>query len=446
MPNITKLAHKAQKKAPVDLKALLGPLYYRYLSVQADREHQNHLSVSSDPNPNAPDHVLIVAIDALRPDFVPDVAPLHFERSIAPGTWTFPSVTSMQTGQLPHEHGAVAHDHPDDSSFALPKQFTGSPTLPAVLESAGYNTYLGSSFITPFLALRGWFESHRVYGDADVETVLSDYKLWRQNRERTYGYLQLGDLHAPIDPPNKYVQSHDVDMSLDGLNELVKYTNNYSDAPPGWREHRLRLYRAALDYVEDALEPLVENVVDDTLLVIIGDHGEAMWEHPERDQQFADSRPNYGVGHGGTPFDEVARVPVALNHPNFESQFQGGLPNGRDIPNTICAGLGIDEPEFGGFNWFNKIPEDRYTICEATRYGTERKAVYQGDAKVIRSETDNVTLDATVHENGGETFETLSDDTINSLLSNLPDSWDNMDIETDASAMVQDQLEALGYR
>lgn len=352
----------------------------------------------------------------------------------------------MQTGQLPHEHGAVAHDHPDDSSFALPKQFTGSPTLPAVLESAGYNTYLGSSFITPFLALRGWFESHRVYGDADVETVLSDYKLWRQNRERTYGYLQLGDLHAPIDPPNKYVQSHDVDMSLDGLNELVKYTNNYSDAPPGWREHRLRLYRAALDYVEDALEPLVENVVDDTLLVIIGDHGEAMWEHPERDQQFADSRPNYGVGHGGTPFDEVARVPVALNHPNFESQFQGGLPNGRDIPNTICAGLGIDEPEFGGFNWFNKIPEDRYTICEATRYGTERKAVYQGDAKVIRSETDNVTLDATVHENGGETFETLSDDTINSLLSNLPDSWDNMDIETDASAMVQDQLEALGYR
>ncbi|WP_226022961.1 sulfatase-like hydrolase/transferase [Halomicrobium salinisoli] len=446
MLNVTELARKAQKKAPIDLKDLLGPFYYRYLSVQANREHQNNLSTSPDSGANAPNHVLVIAIDALRSDFIPDIDQLNFRRAVAPGTWTFPSVTSMQTGQLPHQHGAVAHDHPDDTSFALPQQFTGSSTLPAVLENAGYETYLGSSFITPFLALRGWFENHRVYGDADAETVLSDYRSWRQDREQTYGYLQLGDLHAPIEPPNEYVQSREVDTSLDGLSRLVKYTDNYADAPSGWREQRLRLYRAALDYVEDTLEPVIQNVMDDTLLVVIGDHGEAMWEHPERDRQFADSRPNYSVGHGGTPFDEVARVPVAIHHPNFESQLQGGLPNGRDIPSTVCAGLGIDDQEFAGVNWFDGIPNDRYTICEATRYGTERKAVYQGDKKIIHSDTDDVTLDATVYENGGEKFGTLSDDTIKSLMNHLPDHWDDMDIKSDASAMVQDQLEALGYR
>ncbi|MDS0261437.1 sulfatase-like hydrolase/transferase [Haloarcula sp. S1CR25-12] len=423
-----------------------GPLYYRYLSRQADKKHQNEVTASPTAGPDAPDHVVVLVIDALRPDFAPDLLQLDFTRAVAPGTWTFPSVTSMQTGLPPHEHGAVAHTHPDDESFAIPKQYGGTETLPAVLEAAGYETYLGSAFITPYLALNGWYQSHRVYGDAPAETVLSDYRSWRRNRELSYAYLQLGDLHAPIEPPEEYVRNRDVDTSLEGLAELDKYTEDYSAAPPQWREQRLRLYQAALDYVEDTLESHLSEILDDTLVVVVGDHGEAMWENHELDKQFADSRPNYGVGHGGTPLDEIARVPLAVHHPSRDGPTFAGLPNGRDIPRTICDGVGITDPTFDGVSWFEGIPSDRSTVCEATRYGTERKAVYQGNEKVIRSQTRDITLGATVKDAGGETFDTLSEETMERLVAQLPDSWDDMDIEGEASAMVQDQLEALGYR
>lgn len=309
----------------------------------------------------------------------------------------------MQTGLLPHEHGAVAHTHPDDDSFAIPKQYEGSRTLPAMLDAAGYDTYLGSAFITPFLAMQGWFQQHCVYGDADAATVIEEYRSWRENRNQTYGYLQLGDLHAPIEPPEEYVRSRNVDTSLDGLATLEQYTDDYETAPDGWRENRLRLYRAALEYVEDALTPLVEEVRENTLLVVTGDHGEAMWEHHDLDRQFADSRPNYCVGHGGTPFDTLARVPARIHPSRDASLDNGGWPSGRDLPRTICAGLGIDESAFNGANWFTGISEDQATICEGTRYGTERKAIYQRHEKVIRSETDDVTLGATIDETG-ETF------------------------------------------
>lgn len=387
--------------------------------------------------------MLVVVIDALRPDTVPDL-PMDFDRAVAPATWTFPSVTSMQTGLEPHDHGAVAHTHPNDKDYAMPAQYDGSPTLPHVIERSGYDTYLGAAFMMPFLALQSWFQFHRVYDDVDAEQVIDDYRDWRANRNRTYAYLQLGDLHAPIEPPGTYIEARNVDTTLDGLHSLRKYTDDYDSAPEGWRDQRLNLYCAALDYVSDTLRPFIADYREDTLIVVTGDHGEAMWEHHERDRQFADSRPNYGVGHGGTPYDEVARVPIALAHPNRAIDFGGGHPSGCDLPRTICAGLGIDEPNFPGENWFSDIPSDRAALCEATRYGTERKAIYCDGEKVIHSKSDSITFGATLE--GGETFDSLDNDRITTLCDRLPNAWDDFGTQTNTSAMVQNRLEALGYR
>ncbi|GAA0546193.1 hypothetical protein ABNG02_16435 [Halorubrum ejinorense] len=92
------------------------------------------------------------------------------------------------------------------------------------------------------------------------------------------------------------------------------------------------------------------------------------------------------------------------------------------------------------------ILNDREVLCEATGYGTERKAVYRGNNKIIRSETDDVTLDATVYEGSGEQFDTLSSETIQDLLNCLPDHWDDVDLITETSTMVEGQLKALGYK
>jgi hypothetical protein len=445
--DVTDIARKVQLTAPTDLVPYFGPLYYRYLNLRADWQHNNKLSINEQCPGDTPDHVLILVIDALRPDYEPDLQ-LEFSRAITPGTWTFPSVTSIQTGLYPHEHGSIAHNDPDDDDgLAIPKQFKGDLTLPNFMQELGYDTYLGSAFINPFLALQGWFQTHSVYGDASAVQVIGDYHSWRRGRHRTYSYLHFGDLHATIDPPSEYVNKYDIDTSLEGLGSLEKYSEEFERAPDNWREQRLRLYSAALDYLGDVLQDLLNDVRDDTFLIITGDHGEAMWEHPERDRQFGDSRPKYGVGHEGTPYDMIARVPVASHHPNRTVNLSsGGWPSIKDIPQTICSGLGLDDPPFGGVNWFDGIPSDRAAICEATGYGTERKAIYEKDQKIIRSETADITLGATVLEEAGERFETLSPNEKQRLVNQLPEHWDNIDSTTETSTTVENQLEAHGNK
>lgn len=445
--DIIDIARKAQMRAPVDLVSIFGPLYYRYLNKRSNLKHSNTLDTDSELPDGAPEHVLILVIDALRPDYEPDLE-IDFSRAITPGTWTFPSVTSIQTGLYPSDHGSIAHsDSNSDGGLAIPKQYNGELTLPNFMEELGYETYLGSAFINPFLALQGWFQSHRVYGDVDAKQVINDYLSWRNVHDQTYAYLHFGDLHAPIEPPQEYIVKHKVDTSLEGLESLERYSEDFEAAPENWRKQRLRLYAAALDYLEDTIQPLIDNIAKNTLLIVTGDHGEAMWEHHDRDRQFTDSRPKYGVGHGGTPYDMIARVPVALHHPSRTINLSnGGWPVLIDIPRTVCSGLGIEANPFGGLDWFGDIPSDRAAICEATGYGTERKAVYQENQKVIHSETDNTTIGAKIHGLYGEEFGDISQTTQKKLVENLPNHWDDIDSTTETSTTIQNQLEALGYK
>lgn len=419
-------------------KKILRPFYFRTLAKKADYRHTPlGLSRASEEPPG---HVLVICIDALRSDFEPDL-PLEFGEAIAPSTWTFPSVTSLLTGEYPHKHGATAHTMPEDDTYAMPTQTAPSVTLPELFESGGYDTLGLFGFPTPFMAARRWFQRHRCWSDASAETVLSTYQTWKSKRSRTFAYVHLGDLHAPLDPPESYVERHNVDTNLDSLPRIVKYTDTYDGSPKCeyYREHRLRLYRAALDYVEDALEPILGSASDDTVVVVTGDHGEAHWEQYEVDQQFTDSRPNYGVGHGGTPLDKVVRIPVGSNVDSLVPE--GGWASLIDILPSFGQ-YAFGERIGDGEPWDEPIPTERSAICEGVRYGPERKAVYQGEKKLIHSKVDDVTLTAAVTPEG-EDFDAAVDP--EPLLDYLPNDWSEK-VGEEVSAMVQDQLEALGYK
>lgn len=420
------------------------PGYFRYLSKRADWSH----SPPSDrlrPR-EGPEHVLVVVLDALRPDYVPDL-PLVFSRAITPSTWTFPAVTSLHTGQYPHEHGAVAHTMPGETEFAMPEQVSPEWTLPAAFEAAGYETLGVFGFPMAFMATRSWYGTHRVFADAPAERVVDVYDRWRRTRSRTFAYLHLGDLHAPLAPPARYVEAHDVDTSLAQLPDMLRYTETYDDSEECryFREHRLRLYDAALEYVEDVLGPLIAELDgDDALVVLTGDHGEAHWEHHRVDRQMTDSRPNYGVGHGGTPFDMVSRVPLGVSADELLPE--GGWASLVDLPRTLVGHSLEERGLFGGEDWRTPVPADRVAISEAPRYGVERKAAYRGDRKVIRSVADDVTLYATVEDGAGERFDGATDAGHERLLEALPDAWARREQAAGVESMVSDQLEALGYK
>jgi len=422
---------------PEKLERISSDSYFRIVSARANRDQDVEMGSPVESNF---DEVVVICIDALRPDFQPDI-PLSWDLSVTPAPWTFPSVTSYMSGQYPHEHGAVAHTRPGDETYAMPEQSTPESTLPQTFARAGFDTAGLFAFPIPFMATRGWFRHHRVWGKKPAESLLEYYQSWQQGRDRTFAYIHVGDLHVPLNPPEKYVRERDVDTSLPDLAGLSKYATDYdpeSEECQCYRKHRLGLYAAALDYVEDQLTSFISKKGEDTLVVVTGDHGEAHWEHTELDRQFTDSRPNYGLEHGGTPLDTVARVPVGASKFNPPRE----TTSLTDLPRTILDATFPEVPDrYGGVSWLNGV-ESRPVVCEGSRYGTERKAVYLDDRKIIRSRTDEVTLSARV-TSSGEDFdaEIETDDLVNAL----PGEWDQ-NSHSEPSALVEDQLSALGYK
>lgn len=480
---------------PAGVLGALKPLYFRYRSRAADRRFDPP-DRTVERAPGAPDHVLVVCIDALRPDAVPDLG-LEFGTAVAPAPWTVPSVTSLHTGRYPHEHGAVARTTPDEPGAGIPEQ-ADAATLPAVLAAAGYRSYHAAAFLTPFLAVRGWYRRHRVFDHCRAGRVVDGYRAFRERHGATYAYLHLGDLHAPLDPPAAYADRRGVDRSVRGLDDLDRFTDTYDGSREcrRFRTERLRLYRAALDHVEDVLGPLVADVRDDTLVVVCGDHGEAHWEHHAVDRRLSDARPNHGVGHGGTPLDAVARVPVAVAAPDG-TEFPaiagegspsggvdagpaptagggpspadpgttslptnpgptpppadpaplppGGWPSLVDVPRTVAGQVLAADPFPGGRDWAEPVPADRVAICEGVRYPPERKAAYRGRYKVVRSVADDETLAAAVGP-GGEDFDAqVPPDVREALVAALPPFGD-ADGETAAvDRVARERLAELGY-
>lgn len=449
------------RRLPAGVKRGLAGPYNRIQMVKADRAFRRRSPPERTPSPEAPRHVVCITVDALRADAVtPDVSPFLAERclgaAVTPAPWTFPAVSSLLTGRYPHEHGAVRQsDEADRGATELvvpPRLADESETLPEAFASAGYRTYGAFAFHMPFFALSGRFERHALYDDADAATVLGEFETWiRQRRdERTFSYVHLGDLHEPVDPPERYWRAHDVDASIPSIRRWA-----YADDPaPGadgerYREHRRRLYRAALDYTDDRLRRLVdrlrEELGDDVAVLVTGDHGEAFWEHAAFDEsRFVDSRPAYCIDHGGTPYESIARVPLAvdgLDLPPFDSV--NAPASLVDVAPTLLEALGApDALATSGRSLVDGPPADRPVFVESTRYGYERKAAYLDGWKLLVSERDGV---AVGFDLPAEEPADLPADIERRLSEALPSWPDGHSPDVCVSGIAQQRLEDLGY-
>lgn len=441
-------------KLPSVLRSALieqfGWVYVSYLARKADASNGRPLEPQLRAA-DAPDHVLVVVLDACRPDVDIDL-PLEFTTAIAPAPWTFPSVTSLHTGLYPHEHGAVFSSHRDRrDDLALPNQYPKRPILTAMVEAAGYETYGGFGFFVPFRTARGWYQTHDLGRWTPAEALVSSYRGWREGRDRTFGYLHFQDLHAPLDPPAAYAERYDVADPDPAVRRVDKSRSDFDDAE--FREHRdrrTRLYRASVDYLTDAVRPLVEAVSEDTLVVLTADHGESHWEHVAVDKRFDHGeQPKFGYAHSGTPFDMVARVPLAVHSPDGQvsTPTDGGWPSLCDVPATVLEAVTTTSfPE--GHPWQTPIPDDRTALCEGGRFGEERKAAYRGRYKVIRGMHSGTTMTAEVdREAGGESFGDIPPSVRRELLAALPEATaSGSDPPAEPSRFVQDQLDHLGYQ
>ncbi|WP_434530800.1 sulfatase-like hydrolase/transferase [Haloarcula sp. NS06] len=422
---------------------------------RADYEYSNRNLPTHRTHTAGDDHIILIVVDSLRCDVInahdtPLLNEFDKTTAVAPSPWTYPSVSSILTGLYPHQHGAIRqNDDPDNvgvDEIYLPPKST-EHTLPEHFASVGYNTYGAFGFLMPFLAASGRFETHKLYNDAGAERILTNYETWLDNNitNSTFSYIHLADPHQPTDPPEKYWREYRVDDDLDGITKWGDYADNWDGKGAEYfQEHKKRLYRASVNYVDSQISKLIGRLGGklhtDPTVIVTSDHGEALWEHPELDSaNFYDSRPAYSVGHGGTPYESISRVPILYKNTEFSSEDCSTI----DIFPTLLSDKSIDIPDgVTGHSHSDPFPAQRMLLTEGSRYGYEKKAIYDSDYKMIRSNGDDTTLG---FEIPSETTVQLPDGVESELTQQLP-PWPEGDKVREVSNQVQTQLENLGYK
>lgn len=437
---------------PAAKRALAVP-YDLAQTWRADRQFATRDLPSYEPADDAPRHVVCVVVDALRADRVssdttPYLASLNGVDAITPGAWTFPAVSSLLSGVYPHEHGATKQvDEPDDSpGISLPPRMGDErETITEALAGAGYRTYGGFGHDTPFVALSGRFHDHALFhkSNSTARDVLDDHLQWVAGRDRTFGFVHLADPHIPVDPPGEYWDAYDVDADIEDIrNWRYKDDVECGQACQRYREHRRRLYRASVDYVDDVLAwyaGRLEEIVEDPLLVVTADHGEALWEHVAFDVEHFDG--TGCVDHGGAPYEALARVPLLTNADWDLSS--GGLVSLIDIAPTITDAVGIEGPETTGSSLRDGPPEDRLPLVEGSLSGYEKKAVYDGEYKLLVSRGHDVEAGFSLPDEEPTPVPDERRRRMRDALSHWPAGSEET---TEVSSVVEDRLDHLGYR
>lgn len=310
----------------------------------------------------APPNLIVLVIDTLRADCVAppgatggDMPFLQrlgrdgatFTHVTSPAVWTFPSLASLFTGLLPMEHGIWQSQH----KLLLPRSVV---TFAEALGAGhGYDTAALTAVMLPggpLSMLQGFQHRRDRLTLRGVREALVPWAGGRDPARPFFLFLHTYEAHAPYglhnhpwpEPPPQalprasgpdpatlsdaeLLAAYDLDYDqrrLLGahhgnavLRRIVRYRGRgWSEQPDHDLARRLEgAYRKGVREVDAELERTVTTLrelglLENTLLVITSDHGEAFGEH--------------GVlGHGQTVHDELARIPLVAVGP---APFQGG--------------------------------------------------------------------------------------------------------------------------
>ncbi len=143
------------------------------------------------------------------------------------------------------------------------------------------------------------------------------------------------DPHEPWDPPQEYVGTY-ADGGYEGPEPIVP---NYGDA--GWISDeeldRMRaLYAAEVTMVDKHLGTFLDRMesagrMDDTLLVVLSDHGVALGEHD------ATGKPSWAL------YPETTDIPFMIRHPEGKAAGRTSdfFASTHDVAPTILGTLGV---------------------------------------------------------------------------------------------------------
>jgi len=273
--------------------------------------------------------VILVTIDTLRADALgfagnPDASTPVLDRLAKAGrvytnahahnVITLPSHVNILTGRYPYQHGVR-----DNSGFTVPESV---PTLATLLRQAGYATgaFVGAYPLDSRFGLgRGFdvYDDHFPRASNPSEFVVDERRgdqvvapalaWWRaQVGHPRFLWVHLYDPHAAYDPPEPFKSRF---AAKPYLGEVA----------------------AADSFLAPLLEPVLDGKETPALVIVTGDHGEALGEHGE-------------LTHGLFAYEATLHVPLVVwgagVHPGRDERWARHV----DVVPTVLARLGLDRP------------------------------------------------------------------------------------------------------
>ena len=369
----------------------------------------------------APRHVILVSLDTTRadhlspwggdPKLTPELARLAAESVVfrdvtTPAPTTLAAHTSILTGRSPRSHGTPRNGfrvNPENETLAELLGAGGFQTLAVVgsfaLESlfgldqgfARYDEEFGIEY------LPGLYDQNQRRADQVTQRALDlvDDALGEDADSRIFLFAHYFDAHAPYDAPDWALQQVGLEpgtrADLEDLGRAVvaqqhaasglrlgqrwvftnglrsEFLDGATGAPSKRGGQLAQHYSSEVVFLDRELGRLLDGLserglLEDSLLIVTGDHGETFWEHGD----FW----NHGLG----VYQTTVSVPLLMRLPAGRSAGRevDAPVSTLDVMPTICALLGLETPPVvEGVDLSAALegerPPDRILVCEATQ-------------------------------------------------------------------------------
>ncbi|MFB6187323.1 MAG: sulfatase [Halobacteriaceae archaeon] len=413
----------------------------------------------------------LLSIDALRPDHLPaygyakDTAPFLtelaeentlFTNAYASSTHTPEAVPSILTGKYP--------DHFSENNFDLvtksvPQLLGENDVLTAGINSNlrcsrihGYHTHFDYFFDdliatqNEFLVKIQRFLKKHIQGRdlyaARADRINNEILSWIDSidgQSEWFMWAHYMDPHNPYCPPRGY---------RNGISkqEIDKLNQKYLDDPDATTEHERKvleeLYDLEIQYLDDKLRELFKEleqrgILDEMVIYIISDHGEAFWE-------------NGLHNHPRVLDDLLLHIPLIVVEPNSDGKTISTPVSAVDLAPTILESFGIKCDLLPGTS-LDKVEPDSDRVVFSQVVGEERTGNSHLRRYSARNKAGRYTIE--VNRNNGEiTAEDGGEESLRQTLVDHIESRDNVvgshqvSTKNVSSHEVESRLESLGYK
>ncbi len=298
-----------------------------------------------------------------------------FDRCIATSAWTLPTHASIFTGLFPSRHGAHLAGRWAEMRTRLGMPAVAWPlsedklTLAEILHAHGYATAAVVANFSYLFRDFGLSQGFDYYSDAprfiwrrrpaitkmarelwpsfllkpyrSAEEINSEALSWLDRRDGGPFFLFLNYMephHPWLAPSSGRGWWRELGAGLNRLASRDLYTHEVKVLSPEERRYVSEQYDGEIAHMDRALGELMEALrargeYDDTLIVVVGDHGELLGEHRS-------------LGHiGRMLYEELLWVPLLVKYPGSRLTGRFAQPVQQvDIFTTVLEALGMPVP------------------------------------------------------------------------------------------------------